>query len=228
MSESPGTELASEYSARIAQDLELNAEKQDRLATEIAALEEQLRAVRENRVVLERLQQALTPQATASVPATAASAPGTAEPAEANEAVEAAVPHQRTEPAPNRRAAAKPNRRASAKPSAAKPSAAKPSAAKPSAAKPSAAETKPSLVEAVNTYLAQQQEPVSATDVAEAIRAGQPGRTIKTTVIRTTLENLVARNRARRTKQGRAVFYTLSAPEGPQTPEADAGAEAEA
>ncbi|MEV7979495.1 hypothetical protein [Streptomyces sp. NPDC086519] len=202
MSESPGTELASEYSARIAQDLELNAEEQDRLATEIAALEEQLRAVRENRVVLERLRQALTPQAPApaSVSATA-SGSGTAEPAEpaeATDAVEAAVPHQRTEPAVKRRASAK----------------------------PSPTQTKQSLIEAVHTYLAQQREPVSATDVAEAIRAARPGRTIKTTVIRTTLENLVAKNRARRTKQGRAVSYTLSASQDPQAPEADTDAEA--
>ncbi|MEU9240401.1 BlaI/MecI/CopY family transcriptional regulator [Streptomyces sp. NPDC048385] len=199
MSESPGTELASEYSARIAQDLELNAEKQDRLATEIAALEEQLRAVRENRVVLERLQQALTPQATAPASGSAmASSSGTDGPAEATDAVAAAVPHQRTESAAKRRASAK----------------------------PSPAQTKPSLVEAVHTYLAQQREPVSVTDVAEAIRAAQPGRAIKTTVIRTTLENLVAKNRARRTKQGRAVSYTLKASREPQAPEADADAEA--
>ncbi|WP_181809489.1 BlaI/MecI/CopY family transcriptional regulator [Streptomyces shenzhenensis] len=214
MSESTDTELASEYSARIAQDLELNAEKQDRLATEIAALEEQLRAVRENRVVLERLQQALTPQATATAPAhvpATASASGTAEPAEATDAVEAAVPHPRTESAAKRRASAKPS-----------PKQPKPSLKQP---KPGLKETKPSLVEAVHTYLAQQREPVSASDVAEAIRAAQPGRAIKTTVIRTTLENLVAKNRARRTRQGRAVSYTLSASQEPQAPEADADAE---
>jgi hypothetical protein len=188
MSESPGTELASEYSARIARDLEVNAQEQDRLATEIAALEEQLRAVRENRAVLERLQQALTPQFSAPAPAPAA--------ADADADTDAVVPHQRTEPTPNRRAVPKQG----------------------------PAEPKPSLVEAVHAYLAEQGEPRSATDVAEAIRAAQPGRTIKTTVIRTTLENLVARNRARRTKRGRAVFYTLSSPDGPETPEA--GAEA--
>ncbi|MFF5140704.1 hypothetical protein ACFY6U_13495 [Streptomyces sp. NPDC013157] len=181
MSETPGTELASEYSARIAQDLEVNAQEQDRLATEIAALEEQLRAVRENRVVLERLQQALTPQSAASA---SLSAPAPA-PATPDADTDAVVPHQRTEAAPDRR----------------------------DVAKPGPAETKPSLVEAVHAYLAEQREPRSATDVAEAIRAVQPGRTIKTTVIRTTLENLVARNRARRTKQGRAVFYTVVTPE---------------
>ncbi|MFF4309953.1 hypothetical protein ACWCY6_39085 [Streptomyces sp. 900105755] len=202
MSESPGTELASEYSARIARDLEINAQEQDRLATEIAALEEQLRAVRENRAVLERLQQALTPQAPASasapssVPASApssvpASAPGSAA---ADVDTDAVVPHQRTEPAPNRR----------------------------TVPKQGPPEPKPSLVEAVHAYLAEQREPRSATDVAEAIRAAQPGRTIKTTVIRTTLENLVARNRVRRTKQGRAVFYTLSATDGPEAPETGA------
>ncbi|MBW8793489.1 MAG: hypothetical protein JF597_07835 [Streptomyces sp.] len=182
MSETPGTELASEYSARIAQDLEVNAREQDRLATEIAALEEQLRAVRENRVVLERLQQALTPQSSASASSIPAPAPA---PAAADADTDAVVPHQRTEPAPDRR----------------------------DLVKPGPAEAKPSLVEAVHAYLAEQREPRSATDVAEAIRAAQPGRTIKTTVIRTTLENLVARNRARRTKQGRAVFYTLVTPE---------------
>ncbi|MFE5033196.1 hypothetical protein [Streptomyces sp. NPDC056683] len=192
MSESPGTELASEYSARIARDLEINAQEQDRLATEIAALEEQLRAVRENRAVLERLQQALTPQAPASASASAsASAPGSAT---ADADTDAVVPHQRTEPAPNRR----------------------------TVPKQGPAEPKPSLVEAVHAYLAEQREPRSATDVAEAIRAAQPGRTIKTTVIRTTLENLVARNRVRRTKQGRAVFYTLLATDGPEAPEAGA------
>ncbi|MER6265939.1 hypothetical protein [Streptomyces sp900105755] len=194
MSESPGTELASEYSARIARDLEINAQEQDRLATEIAALEEQLRAVRENRAVLERLQQALTPQAPASASAPGsvpASAPGSAT---ADVDTDAVVPHQRTEPAPNRR----------------------------TVPKQGPPEPKPSLVEAVHAYLAEQREPRSATDVAEAIRAAQPGRTIKTTVIRTTLENLVARNRVRRTKQGRAVFYTLSATDGPEAPEAGA------
>ncbi|MGY4976100.1 hypothetical protein ACWCYL_02825 [Streptomyces sp. 900105755] len=194
MSESPGTELASEYSARIARDLEINTQEQDRLATEIAALEEQLRAVRENRAVLERLQQALTPQAPASASVSApasAPAPGSAT---ADADTDAVVPHQRTEPAPNRRAVPKQG----------------------------PAEPKPSLVEAVHAYLAEQREPRSATDVAEAIRAAQPGRTIKTTVIRTTLENLVARNRARRTKQGRAVFYTLSATDGPEAPETGA------
>ncbi|MFK0279428.1 hypothetical protein ACIQVL_03000 [Streptomyces sp. NPDC090499] len=191
MSESPGTELASEYSARIARDLEVNAQEQDRLATEIAALEEQLRAVRENRAVLERLQQALTPQAPVPAPGSAPAAGS----ATADADTDAVVPHQRTEPAPNRRAVPKQG----------------------------PAEPRPSLVEAVLAYLAGQREPRSATDVAEAIRAAQPGRTIKTTVIRTTLENLVARNRARRTKQGRAVFYTLSSPDGPETPQAGAG-----
>ncbi|MFJ8495662.1 hypothetical protein ACIRBZ_46145 [Streptomyces sp. NPDC094038] len=199
MSESPGTELASEYSARIARDLEVNAQEQDRLATEIAALEEQLRAVRENRVVLERLQQALTPQASAAsastpVPAPASASASVPAPGTVDSDADAVVPHQRTEPVPNRR----------------------------DLPRQGPAEPKPSLVEAVHTYLAQQREPRSATDVAEAIRAGQPGRTIKTTVIRTTLENLVARNRARRTKQGRAVFYTLTSAEGPEAPEAGA------
>ncbi|MEU3948780.1 hypothetical protein [Streptomyces sp. NPDC029526] len=69
----------------------------------------------------------------------------------------------------------------------------------------------PKLVELVQEHLAGQQEPRSAAEIAEALAAARPGRTVKTTVVRSTLEGLVARNRAQRSKQGSSVFY--SAPE---------------
>ncbi|MEU6098600.1 hypothetical protein [Streptomyces sp. NPDC047079] len=45
-------------------------------------------------------------------------------------------------------------------------------------------------------------------EVATALGQAHPERGIKTTVVRTTLEGLVAKNQAKRTKQGASVFYT--------------------
>jgi DNA-binding transcriptional regulator PaaX len=48
-----------------------------------------------------------------------------------------------------------------------------------------------------------------------------PERGVKNTVVRTTVENLVAKGQAQRTKQGRSVYYT--SPDAPQpTPSAPA------
>jgi len=56
--------------------------------------------------------------------------------------------------------------------------------------------------------LAGQSEPRSAAEITTALGQQYPERTVKTTVVRTTLEGLVARNQAQRTKQGASVFYT--------------------
>ncbi|MFI9648258.1 hypothetical protein ACIHAA_18425 [Streptomyces sp. NPDC052040] len=64
------------------------------------------------------------------------------------------------------------------------------------------------LVELVRRHLTGQKEPRSAAEVATALGQVHPERGIKTTVIRTTLEGLVARNQAQRSKQGTSVFYT--------------------
>lgn len=67
----------------------------------------------------------------------------------------------------------------------------------------------PTLVELVRRHLTEQREPRSAAEVAEALVRAHPERGIQTKVVRTTLENLVARNGAQRTKQGSSVFYTV-------------------
>ncbi|NED05299.1 hypothetical protein G3I55_26980, partial [Streptomyces sp. SID6648] len=72
------------------------------------------------------------------------------------------------------------------------------SAAKSAAKK---APARPTLVELVREHLAGQREPRSAAEVATALGEAHTGRTVKTTVVRTTLEGLVARNQAQRTKQ---------------------------
>ncbi|GGP53920.1 hypothetical protein ACWDY7_13180 [Streptomyces calvus] len=90
------------------------------------------------------------------------------------------------------------------------------------AAKPAKAEG-PKLVELVRGHLAEHREPRSAAEVATALGQAHPDRTIRTTVVRSTLEGLVARNQAQRTKQGTSVFYT--APDAaPRTADGEAGA----
>ncbi|MEU2060813.1 hypothetical protein [Streptomyces sp. NPDC013455] len=82
-------------------------------------------------------------------------------------------------------------------------------AKKPAARQATSRPAQPTLVELVRGYLAEQSEPRSAAEVTEALGRAHPGRGIQTKVVRTTLENLVARNGARRTKQGPSVFYTV-------------------
>jgi len=55
--------------------------------------------------------------------------------------------------------------------------------------------------------------------ITTALTQAHPDRTIKTTVVRTTLENLVAKSRVHRTKQGSSVFYTAAATPEPATAE---------
>ncbi|MFE7169689.1 hypothetical protein [Streptomyces sp. NPDC057616] len=57
-------------------------------------------------------------------------------------------------------------------------------------------------------HLAGQSESRSAAENTTALGQQHPERTIKTTVARTTLEALVAKNQAQRTKQGSSVFNT--------------------
>ncbi|WP_324606211.1 BlaI/MecI/CopY family transcriptional regulator [Streptomyces sp. NRRL B-24720] len=58
---------------------------------------------------------------------------------------------------------------------------------------------------------AEESEPRSATEISAALTQDHPDRGVKTTVVRTTLEGLVAKSQAQRTKQGSSVFYTATA-----------------
>ncbi|MEU8651311.1 hypothetical protein [Streptomyces sp. NPDC048737] len=214
--------VTSQYAAQVAGDLERNLKEQDRVAGEIAALQEQLASLEKDRTVLLNVQQALGVE---SAPA----APATEKTATEKTAVEKKAPVEKTlvekaaaVPAPRKKAPAGASRR----PKAAKPAAAaaKPAVKKP-AARPAASKTapkadQPSLVSLVREHLAGRSEPRSAAEVAQSLGEQYPERNIKTTVVRTALEALVARNHAQRGKQGTSVFYT--SPEAPAAPAADA------
>ncbi|WP_326782910.1 hypothetical protein [Streptomyces sp. NBC_00151] len=172
------TELASQYSAQVTGDLERNLKEQERLSSEIETLQEKLAALRHDHTILVNLQQAL------GNPAAPVAEPVTAV------------------PVPRRKAAATPG-------TAKKPAPAKQRTGKKAAAAASAPQlASPTLVDLVRKHLADQREPRSAAEITTALGQQHPERTVKSTVVRTTLEGLVAKAQALRTKQGTSVFYT--------------------
>jgi hypothetical protein len=206
------TGLTSQYAAQVTNDLEANTKEQERINAEIAALQEQLAALQHDHSVLVNVQQVL------------GVAPAPVQPA--------AAPSSAAVPAPRKKASAEPGagKRTRAKKTAGTQGAT--TSKRSPAKKPTdqAAATKaaqPTLVELVRSHLAEQSEPLSAAEVATALDKAHPERGIKTTVVRTTLEGLVAKNQSQRTKQGASVFYTApGAAEQAATPvqgEAEAG-----
>ncbi|MEU5335654.1 hypothetical protein AB0G51_20335 [Streptomyces asoensis] len=186
------TGLASQYSAQVTGDLERNLKEQQRLSGEIEALQEKLTALQHDHTILVNLQQALGVPA---APVAPEAEPATAVPAPRKKAAAASgAPKQ-----------AKAKKTASAR----KAAPAKKQAVKKTAAAQSAAPTvAPTLVELVRAHLTGQGEPRSAAEITTALGEQHPERAVKATVVRTTLEGLVAKNQAQRTKQGTSVFYT--------------------
>ncbi|MFI1398749.1 hypothetical protein [Streptomyces sp. NPDC020681] len=178
-------------------DLESNAKEQARINAEIEALHEQLRALQHDNTVLVNMQQALgggSPVAEADITATPT------------------VPQQ----ASGERKQSKPKKAATAP----KKTTSKKIATKPAKlAKPSKSGARPTLVDLIRSHLAQQSEPRSAAEVSTTLAEAHPDRNIKVTVVRTTLEGLVAKSHAHRTKQGSSVFYTAAAASEPSEAE---------
>ncbi|MGW2936977.1 hypothetical protein ACWDA7_35180 [Streptomyces sp. NPDC001156] len=194
------TGLTSQYAAQVTSDLELNAKEQERISSDIAALQEQLAGLRHDHSVLVNVQQVLGVSPTPVQPAAAPDS--------------STVPAPRSkktsdEPGAGKRTrgkkAADAQDRTVAKKSASKtPAAGK----KPRGSAEVAKTDRPTLVELVRRHLTKQSEPRSAADVTTALDTAHPERGVKTTVVRTTLEGLVAKNQAQRTKQGSSVYYT--------------------
>ncbi|MGK3945070.1 hypothetical protein [Streptomyces sp. RP5T] len=179
------TELTSQYSAQVSSDLERNLKDQEHLSSEIEALQARLASLQRDHSVLVNLQQALGVPAAAAESAAAVSAARKARKKTTSSSGTAAST------APRRQAGKKPAAKASATSSAS-----------------------PTLVHLVRAYLGGQSEPRSAAEITTALERLHPERTIKTTVVRTTLEGLVAKSHAQRTKQGKFVYYTAVASAG--------------
>ncbi|MFH8990298.1 hypothetical protein [Streptomyces sp. NPDC017940] len=216
------TALASQYAAQVTSDLERNIKEQERIRTEIDTLQEQLSALLHDHTVLTNIGQALD---TPSAPAGSEQAPQDAViPAPRGKGSTTSgkakkQPAAKKTPAARRPAGKKQTRKTAPAKTAPADAAPAKAAAKPATAKAAPAKAaEPTLVDLVRGHLAAQSEPRSAAEVATDLGKAHPERGIKTTVVRTTLENLVAKNRAQRTKQGTSVFYT--APDEAAAPEA--------
>lgn len=190
------TELTSQYSAQVASDLERNIKEQERLSGEIEALQAQLAALQHDRAVLGNIQQALG----ISTAVTPAAEPAASVPAPRKKASGA------TKQTKGKKTSTGPLKRAGKK-----------SADTPTAS----SSASPTLVDLVREHLAGQSEPRSAAEITAALEQRYPDRTVKTTVVRTTLEGLVAKAQAERSRQGRSVFYTAASQQA-GAPEAEA------
>ncbi|MGW3109478.1 hypothetical protein [Streptomyces sp. NPDC001100] len=200
------TGLTSQYIAQVAGDLESNLKEQERIGAEIAALQQQLTALQQDHSVLVNIQQALGVTHEPDEPSATA------------ESAAALSPQQKTE-------AALPGKRRARKTTAVRDTTAK----KPATPKASTTAARPTLVELIRRHLTEQNEPRSAAEISTALGQAHPERDIKTKVVRVTLEGLVAKSKAQRTKQGASVYYTSPAsPEptaAPQTEEKPEGSD---
>lgn len=196
-------DIQAQYAAQVAADLERNIKEQERIATEAAALEEQLSILRRDHAVLASVQQALGSKAPAGpTPKDAVTGNGGRAKAPAARAT-------RTKPAVPRQK----------KPAADKPKSSEPKAQSSDQKEPEQP-AKTTLVTLVREHLDKQTEPRSSAEITTGLLQAHPDRTIKATVVRTTVEGLVAKGHAHRSKQGSSVFYSAA----PATPAQSADA----
>ncbi|MEU6478151.1 hypothetical protein ABZ858_14895 [Streptomyces sp. NPDC047017] len=199
------TGLTTQYAAQVATDLENNLKAQERISGEVASLQEQLASLQQDHAVLVNVQQALGVTAAPQRPATgraAKSVPAPRKKAPAKPAASKRTPAKKSA-APARTATAG---KATPKQDQKDPKVQKSQKNQKQESAPAAAQ--PTLVEIVREHLAAQKEPRSAAEIATELGRQHPDRSVKTTVVRTTLEGLVAKNQAQRSKQGTSVFYT--------------------
>jgi hypothetical protein len=207
--------VASQYAAQVTADLEHNAKEQERISGDIAALQQQLAALQHDHSVLLNVQKALGIAASEVQPTTTA------------EDTTVPAPRKKTsaEPGPERRkpARAKKTQRAA---DAKKQTAKKTSPRTPANRDAGEKAARPTLVELVRRHLSGQSEPRSAAELTEALVQAHPDRGIKSTVVRTTVEGLVAKGLAHRSKQGSNVFYApaTASPAQPEKETEPAGA----
>ncbi|MGW5441905.1 hypothetical protein [Streptomyces asiaticus] len=185
--------LKSQYAAQVAADLERNSAEHERLSAEIAALQEQLAVLEENRALLLSMRQTLGDDG-ASGATESGGGSGSGEP-DAQRGV----------------AALSATRKARKKANAAggKRKGAESGGSRPRRQRVREAGV-PTLRELVSNDLAQHGEPRSAAEVTAALSKALPEREIKPTVVRGTLESLVAKGQAHRTKQKKSVFYSAA------------------
>ncbi|MEV5777523.1 hypothetical protein AB0L49_41005 [Streptomyces antimycoticus] len=189
------TSLKTQYTAQITADLERNTAEHERLSSEIAALQQQLSALEDNRVLLLNMRQTLGDEAAADVP----------DSADASTSANGSTAARKSAQTPTAR---KPKRKTGTTSAGRKQAA--PGKSRTNRVRKAGGAT---LGDLIRDDLTQHGEPRSAAEVTTALAQSLPDREIKATVVRSTLEALVAKGEAHRTKQKRAVFYSNVAPQ---------------
>ncbi|MGW7600496.1 BlaI/MecI/CopY family transcriptional regulator [Streptomyces antimycoticus] len=189
------TNLKSQYASQITADIERNTAEHERLSADLATLQQQLTVLEDNRVLLLSMRQSLGDEATGDILPENTSATGSENGSSA------------TRKPTSLPAARKPKKKVST------------TSDKPKGAESGKSRTKrtreagPTLQDLIRDDLTQHSEPRSANEVTTALTQTLPDREIKATVVRSTLESLVAKGQVHRTKQQRAVFYSAVVPD---------------
>lgn len=178
--------LKSQYLAQVEADLERNTKEKERIVADLAALQGQLTTLEQDHALLVGVRQTLV----GVMPAPGRDTEPVGVPADARPA----VPQARKPKTSSR----------TSKPSVSKKT---PVKAETGGSGSSGA---PTLVELVTADLAGQTEPRSAAEITTVLAQAHPDRKIQATVVRNTLEALVAKGRGLRSKQGRSVYYSTA------------------
>ncbi|MFB6808683.1 hypothetical protein [Streptomyces sp. NPDC056387] len=255
--------LKSQYAEKVAADLDLNTAEQERIREEITSLQERLAGLEQDHALLVGMRSALG-DVTAAVPAPRAGKKAvTPATATAGTAKKAATTKATAKKAAATKATAKKatatkvtaekttaKNTTGAKTAGVKSAGAKTSAVKATEKAPAKAAVKAPakekavaskekqvpLTELIHRHLSGQAEPKTAREIAQALKAAHPERSVSDNLVRTTTERLVARSLAERVKQGATVYYTAlphhgGAAEAAEVPaaavEAAAGSETE-
>nr|WP_272919914.1 hypothetical protein [Streptomyces sp. SID4948] len=192
--------------------MERTTKERERIAADLAALQEQLATLEQDHALLVGVHETLAGAIPAATPAAAQDTETAAVPAAVPAAVATAGPTD-VPPAAVPRARKPTTARRAPKPATGSTKTATGAATKDAgntATGGSSSAAAPTLVELVTADLADHSEPRSASEITTALTHAHPGRKMQTTVVRNTLEALVAKGQSLRSKQGRSVYYSAT------------------
>ncbi|WP_405429720.1 hypothetical protein [Streptomyces anulatus] len=179
----PVPSVTADYAQRVAADLAANRSEQERVRTELARLQDELVRLEDSEQVLTKMQDVL-----------------------------GGVPKQTAKQRKGGKGAAVPAARGSnSKTAAGKSAAVAGRKGSKKAVSPKKA-GEPTWLALTTAYLGGQSEPRSAAEVAASLTDAHPERAVQVTVVRNSLEQGVAQGLLERSKQGRSVFYSPTAP----------------
>ncbi|GHH73190.1 hypothetical protein GCM10018793_11440 [Streptomyces sulfonofaciens] len=201
---SDNTNLKTQYAEQVATDLENNTKEQERIGAEISALQSHLGELERDHTLLVSMQQTL-----ASGPTDTPADTPTGDTASSDAPSKARLPHaRRSKDGAEEKGAKGAGAGAGRQSTNAKAGGQAKPAAKEAEKEPADRKGTPTLREVVSALLAAHDEPRSAAEVTSALEAAHPERKVSPTVVRNTLEALVAKGQAHRSKQQKSVFYS--------------------